>query len=182
LAANVSLGGEVLFLNGGYAQMCSSAAKQVDHPEMMAITGSRLDVDPLKICTLAITEDANARHIVSGSYNNRGVIYFSRSNYAAAISDFQEAIRMQPDLGVVYVNLGYTYAAQQRWAEAIAPLSRGIELGADDLPKAYYNRGIAYEETGRATEAYRDYLKASELAPEWEAPRSELTRFSVRRR
>jgi tetratricopeptide (TPR) repeat protein len=182
LAAQVSQGSEVVFLDGGYSEMCFAVAKQVDHPEPMIITGSRLDVSPLKICTLAINEDNNAIRNASGNYNNRGVIHFSEGAYADAISDFEEAVRIQPDLAVAHANIGYTYAAQQRWADAIEPLSRSIDLGVEELPKAYYNRGIANEETGRIAEAYRDYLKASELAPEWEDPKRELSRFTVRSR
>jgi len=69
---------------------------------------------------------------------------------------------------------------QKRWADAIEPYTRGIELGVEDLPRAYYDRGIAYEEVGRIPDAYRDYVAASELAPEWEDPKRELTRFVVR--
>jgi tetratricopeptide (TPR) repeat protein len=182
LAATAGQSSEVLFLDGGYSEICSAAAKTVEHPEQVTITGSRLDVDGIKICSLAIAEDSHAEHLASGNYNNRGVIHFSKGNYAAALSDFQEAMRLQPELAVVHTNLGYTYVALQRWADAIAPLSRGIELGTEELAKAYYNRAIAQEETGHVTEAYRDYLKASELAPQWEEPKRELSRFSVRRR
>jgi tetratricopeptide (TPR) repeat protein len=174
-------GTPVLFLDGGYSEMCSAVAKEVKQPGTLTITGSRLDVPPLKICDLAIAEDTNGHRIASGNYNNRGVIHFSNGNYDAAIKDFEQAVRLQPDLAVGYANIGYTYAAQQRWADALQPLSRGIELNVEELHKAYYNRGIANEETGHINEAYRDYLKASELAPEWADPKRELTRFTVRK-
>jgi len=182
LTCKVGAASEITFLDGGYSELCSVVAKQVDKPQPVNITGSRLDVSPLQVCTLAIAEDSFARRLASGNYNNRGVIHFSRGEYEEALRDFREAIRRQPELAVAHVNLGYTYVAQQRWAEAIDPLTLGIALGAEDLPKVYFNRGIAHEETGRIREAYEDYLKASELAPEWEDPKRELTRFNVVKR
>jgi tetratricopeptide (TPR) repeat protein len=182
LAAHAGQGTPVLFLDGGYSEMCAAVAKDVEHPESITITGSRLDVPPLRICDLAIAEDTSAKRIASGNYNNRGVIHFANGDYEAALRDFAEAVRLQPTLGIAYANIGYTYAAQQRWPDALEPLNRGIELGVEEPHKAYYNRGIANEEAGRVAEAYRDYLKAAELAPEWDAPKRELSRFTVRGR
>ncbi|MDR2212511.1 MAG: tetratricopeptide repeat protein [Pseudomonadales bacterium] len=181
LLTNASWGGEVLFLDGGYTEFCASVAKQVERPEQVSVTGSRLSVAPLEICNRAVAEKTVSRSEAAGNYNNRGVIYFAQSAYAEARSDFEQAIRLQPNLAVAHVNLGYTYVAEQRWAEALGPLDRGIELGPEEPAKAYYNRGIANEESGNIAEAYRDYLKAAELDPAWEAPRRELTRFTVRR-
>jgi len=96
---------DVLFLDGGYAELCSAVAKQVDRPEPVNLTGSRLDYSPLQICSFAIAEDATARHVAAGNYNNRGVIYFAQGAYDEAIRDFQEAIRIQPTLGVAHSDL-----------------------------------------------------------------------------
>jgi hypothetical protein len=42
-------------------------------------------------------------------------------------------------------------------------------------------RAIAHENLGDLTAAYRDYSKAAELDPDWDAPKKELTRFTVKR-
>jgi Flp pilus assembly protein TadD len=44
---------------------------------------------------------------------------------------------------------------------------------------AHYGRAVAQEELGNVAAAYRDYRRASELAPNWREPRIELTRFRV---
>ena len=64
----------------------------------------------------------------------------------------------------------------------MASLDKGIELEPLEPEKAYYNRAIAHEQLGNVRGAYFDYLKASELAPEWEQPRMQLTRFTVRKK
>lgn len=179
-AGPLSAQNNVLFLDGGYTELCANLAKRDDDPTKVTITGSRLEVPPIEICSRAIREESSARFLAARNYNNRGVLYFAQGSLAEAQADFEQAIRLQDDLARAHINLGYTLVAQERWADCIAPLTRGIELGAQDLPKAYYNRGIAFEETGQVAAAYHDYQMAAELAPQWESPRRELSRFSVR--
>lgn len=173
---------EVTFFDGGYAEMCSAAAHSVDQPGPFQITGSRLGVPPLDICNSAIQANEAGTSIQAGNYNNRGVLYFAQGMLEEALKDFDEAVRLDADLAQAHINRGYTLVAQQRWADSIAALTRGIELNGAELDKAYFNRGVAHEETGNTRQAYYDYLKASELNPLWEDPKKELSRFTVTRR
>jgi tetratricopeptide (TPR) repeat protein len=173
---------EVMFFDGGYAEMCAAAAKSVDQPGAMQVTGSRLGVPPLDICNMAIKSDGATAVLVGSSYNNRGVLYFAQGDLEAALRDFDEAVQLHDTLAQAHVNRGYTLVSLQRFADSIPAFTRGIELGTEEMDKAYYNRGVAHEETGNVREAYYDYLKASELNPEWQQPKNELSRFSVTRR
>lgn len=168
---------DVIFLDGGMSEHCSNAALQGDTAEMVFITGSRLALTPLEICTRAIEQEVDNR---AANYNNRGVLYFNSGDYEAAIRDFDEAIRLRGSLAQPWFNKGYTLIRQRRWADSIAAFDRGIELGGDELDRAYYSRGIAHEESGNIEQAYYDYRRAAELNPEWDAPKEELRRFSVR--
>jgi tetratricopeptide (TPR) repeat protein len=172
---------EVMFIDGGYAQLCAEAAHDAERASGVQITGSRLTVAPIDLCTQAISNAASTPHELAGSYNNRGVLWFSAGSLDAALADFDAAIARQGDLAVAYVNKGYTLGAQQRWQESLEALDRGIELGSADSARAHFNRGIAHEELGHVREAYADYRKAAELAPEWPDPQRELQRFQVRR-
>ena len=58
----------------------------------------------------------------------------------------------------------------------------GIELGVDEPQKAYFNRALAYEGLDNLKAAYFDFRKAQELAPEWDQPGKELSRYTVERR
>src|SRR5690606_2591187 len=62
----------VLFLDGGYTELCANLAKRDDDPTKIAITGSRLEHPPIEICSRAIREESSARFLKARNYNNRG--------------------------------------------------------------------------------------------------------------
>lgn len=172
----------VIVLGGGFAQMCYEAARDADDPTMMQITGSRIDIPPLEICTIAINAGDLTTRDLAGTYNNRGVLLFSEGRFDEALKDFDQGIRFANFLPEVHVNRGASLVAMKRWRDAVPSLDRGIELGALELEKAYYNRAIAHEELGDVRRAYFDYTKAAELSPAWEEPKLQLTRFTVRKK
>ena len=176
---SVSTLAELTFVDGGYAELCSSAAFRAELAERIVLTGSRLGLEPVDVCTLATNSPDGAQSSVAGSYNNRGVLLFTQKDFPEALADFDMAIQLEPGLGLLYVNRGYTLTAMQRWEESIAAYTSGIELVAPELDKAYFNRAIAHEELGNIRQAYQDYKKAAELNPAWEEPRAELARFNV---
>ncbi|MGA0806622.1 MAG: tetratricopeptide repeat protein [Pseudohongiellaceae bacterium] len=181
----MSAGAETMFLDGGYAELCAAAAYAAKDPnakQRFEITGSRLGLPPMEICDRAVNGYDGASENVAESYNNRGVLWFMQTDLAAALEDFRRAIREQGSLAQAHVNLGYTLNALQRWDEAIAALTRGIELGTDEAARALFSRAIAHEERGQLRAAYDDYRRASELEPEWEPPRVELQRFRINQR
>ncbi len=177
----VANAGEVLFLQGGYTEMCSIAAGNRGTPRDVVITGTLLGTSALEICTLAIRNAENISSLAA-SYNNRGVVLFDQGSMAEALSDFEQATNRDDTLGQAYMNVGHTLIVLERWADSIVALDKGIALGSDKQAIAHFERAIAHEELGHVREAYQDYLKAAELDPLWEEPKQELTRFTVRSR
>ena len=49
----------ITFLEGGYAELCSSAAHDIDDPAGIVIVGSRVPLSPLELCTMAIREGSS---------------------------------------------------------------------------------------------------------------------------
>jgi len=171
----------IVVLGGGFAQQCAEAARALgDASTITAVTGSRIGLTPLEVCTKAITEESLNGFDLAGSYNNRGVLLFAEGAQQQALEDFEKALELVDTIAEIHVNRGLTLAAMRRWADSIPSFDRGIELQAPDLARAHLNRAIAHEELGNARLAYYDYLKASELDPEWEEPKLQLQRFSVR--
>ncbi|MDP1737047.1 MAG: tetratricopeptide repeat protein [Caulobacter sp.] len=155
-------------LGGGLADACSR----------FAVDG-RSDEYSLSTCTYALETESLVKRDRAATLVNRGVIQLRRKKYEAANRDFDAAIRLQPGMGEAYVNRGAALLAQRRWAEGKADIDRGLELGSDEPEKAYFNRALAWEALDDMEAAWRDYVKASELKPDWDAPRKELARFTV---
>lgn len=176
---------ETMFLDGGYAELCSVAAHQANEPtppQRYEMTGSRLGLPPMEVCDRAVSGYDGTSENIAESYNNRGVLRFAMGDFEAARQDFERAIRDQGSMAQAHVNLGYTLNALQRWAEAIPAFTRGIELGIAEQAKAHFSRAIAHEESGMLREAWEDYRRATELDPAWEESQLELARFQVIRR
>lgn len=197
-------GSPITFIDGGYSEHCAAAARNPEVAPRVVITGSRNPLSGIQLCTLAIQQSGVDRVNTAANYNNRGVLHFAAGNNDAALSDFTEAARMDDTLVFAHINRGNLLNLREQWAEAIAAFDRAIELGippgpgstgnaADlsesskawhsravrELARAHFNRGIAHENLQRFREAYVDYLRASELAPDWEDPQRELQRFEV---
>lgn len=192
----------ITFLEGGYAELCSSTAHDIGDPAGIMIVGSRVPLSPLELCTMAIRESNSKGVSPAASYTNRGVLHFANGTLDAALADFDEAVRLDDTMVQAHINRAYIFNLRQQWAESIAAADHSITLGIDDprqglapkqekllppgavpeIARVYYVRGIAHEELGHTREAYLDYLKASELAPEWPEPKQELTRFAFRPR
>lgn len=161
----------VTVLGGGLAQACSRAA----------VSGER-DPKFQELCTLALeTEYMNARDR-AGTFVNRGVLKLRNASWRQARKDFDNALRLKPDLGEAYVNRGAASIGEKRYAASLPDINKGLELGVEEPEKAYYNRALAYEGMDDAKSAYFDYQKAIEISPDWAAPKEQLTRFTVSRR
>jgi tetratricopeptide (TPR) repeat protein len=144
-----------------------------------AAFAGRFDAVSIKTCTRALEEDALDRRDRAGTLVNRGVMLTRAKDYRRARQDLDRAIALEPELGEAFVNRGVVMMADRDYAQALAEIERGLELGVDEPAKAYYNRALVHESLDDAKSAYLDYRRARDLAPEWEAPRRQLARFTV---
>lgn len=161
----------VTVIGGGLAQTCSKSA----------LAGAS-DAAAEAVCTTALETEFLSPRDLAGTYVNRGVMKLRRKLFAPALADFDLAVRAKPELGEIYVNRGAALIGQRRYADGLADLDHGLSLGVEEPAKAYYNRALAHEGLDDVKAAYLDYLKAVELAPDWDAPKRELTRFHVARK
>ena len=135
----------------------------------------------LSACDIALAEelldhDDRARTLV-----NRGILRVLAHDFAGAQADYDQAIRMLPTLGDAWIDRGMLYVRQGSKQEAaIVEIDKGLAIGSKDPAVAYYGRALAYEALGKLNEAYRDYKAAAELKPDWDRPRKEMARFTVR--
>ncbi|RYF93074.1 MAG: hypothetical protein EON95_10245 [Caulobacteraceae bacterium] len=167
LLAAGSASASVLVLGEGLAPGCSKAAFR-----------GRSDKASIETCSRALDEALTTRDR-AGTLVNRGVMQMRGKAYIPALRDFDEAIRLSPDLGEAFVNRGVLRMADRDYAGALAEIDRGIALGVDEPAKAYFNRALAQEGLGDAKAAWLDYRKAQALDPDWDAPGRQLVRFRV---
>lgn len=165
-AANAS----TLVIGGGLAKECSEAALD-----------GRSDKASVLTCTTALeTENLNFRDRAR-TFVNRGVLQMRQRDFTRARADFDTASKLDPNLGEAWVNRGAAYVGEKRYREGVDQIDRGLALGVKDPERAWFNRGLANEGLGDLNAAYRDYSRAAALKPDWAAPKTELTRFTVKR-
>jgi tetratricopeptide (TPR) repeat protein len=103
------------------------------------------------------------------AYNNRGEVYLRRGDYDKAISDFNEALRIDPDYETAYTlyeNRGSAYLLKGDYERAIVDYNRAVRI-RPNYALAYHNRGTAYLNKGNIEEAIADFNKALEIDPEY---------------
>ena len=93
------------------------------------------------------------------AYVNRGIAKYQLGQKQAAITDYDRAISINPNLAYAYVNRGITkYQLGQKQA-AITDYNRAISINSN-LAESYYNRGIVKYELGQKQAAIADYDRA----------------------
>jgi len=92
----------------------------------------------------------------------QGLKHFERENWQTAITVFNQAIRLDPDLAPAYGNRGIARAELGNFSAAIKDYNQVIRLVPDD-DKAYYNRGVAHSALGNYDAAVQDYTRSIRL-------------------
>ncbi|MFH1369830.1 MAG: tetratricopeptide repeat protein [Planctomycetota bacterium] len=100
----------------------------------------------------------------SGIYGNLGLAVSLKGEIERAIEYYKKAIWIDPANAEAHYNLGNTYLAQERPAEAAGEYEKAIEA-KPDYSKAYGNLGIALSWMDRNDEAINNFRYAAELDP-----------------
>jgi Tfp pilus assembly protein PilF len=79
-----------------------------------------------------------------------------------AISDYDEAIRLDPNVVLAYANRGLAYEQKGNFNKAISDFTEAIRRDPNLVP-AYVGRGNAYLRTGNRAKANADFATASRL-------------------
>ena len=97
-------------------------------------------------------------------YFLRGLSHSSNGDYDAAIADFTEAIRLQPNDHSNYSTRGNAYVNKGDYDRAIADYTQAIRLAPNNA--TYYgNRGNAYNRKGEYPQARADVNRALQIDP-----------------
>jgi tetratricopeptide (TPR) repeat protein len=86
--------------------------------------------------------------------------------YDLAIEDLTQAIRLDPNSSVAYVERGRAYSDKGDYDRAIADYNQALRINPD-LAVAYNNRGNAYYNKGDYDRAIADYTQALRINPNY---------------
>jgi hypothetical protein len=90
----------------------------------------------------------------------------AKLDYDKAISDFTEAIRLDPNLALAYLDRGYAYSHYGNPDKAISDYNDAIRLDPH-LALAYFNRGTAYQNQGNLDKAISGMLVGVDDPRRW---------------
>lgn len=161
--------------NGGDARNCSMAADT-------AAKISFVSRNDLESCNRAIDYGHLKRGDLAGTFVNRGIVETALSEYQDAFSDYQHAIKLNPELPEAYIGRGNIYFLAQKYDRAIADYTKALELNISRDYIAHLNRGMAYEKIGNYDNAEENYRRALELQPEWQLAQDKLDRLMAKRK
>jgi tetratricopeptide (TPR) repeat protein len=162
--------GAVTVIGGGLGQACYEAADDQRVAPQKA----------MELCNLALTNETLKRRDKAATYTNRGILHMRAGNNTKAMWDYENSLRLMPDLKEAKVNLGAAYYNLQRYPEALAALNEGVGSESEDARTVgFYNRGLTHEKLGNLQSAYEDFRQALKLNPDFKQAAAQMARFTV---
>jgi tetratricopeptide (TPR) repeat protein len=158
----------VYTLGGPLAQNCYESAVSRDG-RAFAIEG----------CTRALNEEGLLTPDRAATYVNRGIVFMVAGRAKQADADFDQALALDSNLSDAWLNKGFLRIKDGKGQEALPLLQKGIDHGARRQALAYFARGVAYEQAGDFSSAYRDLVRARQLEPAWGLPNEWLAHYRV---
>jgi tetratricopeptide (TPR) repeat protein len=101
---------------------------------------------------------------VSFVYNNLGIVYQQRREHPRAVTQFREAIRLQPDYAAPRILMGASLLALGKVEEAIRELERAVKLQPRE-PLARLQLARAYQQADNFMGMVEEFQVLRELAP-----------------
>jgi tetratricopeptide (TPR) repeat protein len=97
------------------------------------------------------------------AYGNMG----KRSEIPKAMADFEQALKMNPELVDAYKYRGALYGVTGQYAQSVADLDRYLATQPADAPEYRFNRSISLINLNRRPEAMQELNKVIEEKPDF---------------
>jgi tetratricopeptide (TPR) repeat protein len=98
----------------------------------------------------------------SADFRSRGLKYYRDEDYHKAISDFTEALRLDPKSGETYSLRGDAYYDMKKYDKAIEDYTQAIDLDCKSAD-VFNSRSVAYYDKKEYDKAIKDYTQAIEI-------------------
>ncbi len=107
----------------------------------------------------------NACQYLARAYSNRSHAYFDQQNFGRALSDAQQAVRLDPKLVEAHINLANAQFKRGDRTAALQSYTQALQMSTSNQLKAgiYNNRGNIYFAQGDIQRAIQDYNEALKL-------------------
>jgi tetratricopeptide (TPR) repeat protein len=115
-------------------------------------------------CTALIQSGNESSENVVSAFYNRGVAYKHKGQYALAIQDYNQVIRLKPDDEDAFNARGNAYYDRGQHDLAMRDYDEAIRLNPND-ENVFNSRGIAYYSLGQYDLAIQDLSEAIRLKP-----------------
>ena len=131
-------------------------ARAQDSPDERRCTGQwrASNEERITSCTALINSGRYQPPNLAILHHDRGVALRAKGDIAGALSDFAEAIKLNPDYARAYADRGSARLTQHDLDGAIADLDTAIRLDANDAG-AFMTRGNAFDEKARLRPRHR---------------------------
>jgi tetratricopeptide (TPR) repeat protein len=113
--------------------------------------------------TAAISLDSNPE-TKADAYLNRCLSRSNLEDYAAALSDCDDAVNLRPNNSLAYENRGLVKRRLNDFQGAIQDFSIAIQINSS-APEPYYNRGLTRQDLGDFAGALDDFNQTIQLNP-----------------
>ncbi len=104
--------------------------------------------------------------VLAQIHGDRVVTYHNQDNLIAAISDFDQAIALDPQYAWAYGNRGITHRALQNYQQALEDLNHALSLD-DSMDWVYVSRGEVLRHLKCYNDALADFTHAIQLDPDY---------------
>jgi len=127
----------------------------------------------------ALSQETEALSSLNQSliYFYRGSEYLLKGEYALALADFNQTIKLQPNLAEAYANRVLLHIVKNDYIHALADANQAIKL-KPDLALAFNNRGIIYAAMGNYDGAISDFSQTLKLIPKDEKAATDRSKGS----
>jgi len=135
--------------------------------------------EAIGLYTRCINEGDLSKRFLEIAYKERGVARRRNNQADEAISDFNEALKLNPKDADVYNERGMAQAMKNDFDGAIKDLSAALKFNPR-LANAIINRGLVYEALGRTKEAVQDFTMASNQGARGAQLEEKLKKYGIK--